>query len=504
MSSTSRRQLLAQSMLMMSAVAAGSQLLANEGDQSSLPDSQLAPIPDDVLVHLLNRVSFGVSSQDLAQARYLGFRRYIQQQLNYQSIDAGDVENAITANLPTLNSTATELINAAQSGEMGQAEAAIQLQVATLARQAFSRQQLYERMVEFWTDHFSVNIQDGPIRFFKTIDDREVIRPHALGNFRDLLHANARSNAMLYYLDNFNNTRSGPNENYARELMELHTLGVDGGYTEQDVLEVSRCFTGWTFDPRNDYQFRFVRFNHDFGEKVVLDTLIPAGGGEQDGNTVLDMLATHPSTARFISRKLAVRFVSESPPEQLVDEMAQTFMGTDGDITEVMRTLLFSSAFMDQAEAKLKRPVDYFTSLMRVLGLGPDEGIFRFLLAQANTLGQAPFTWPAPNGFPDQSGFWANTNAMITRWNSANLLIGRLSDARVAALIDDAGTPEAILEALESGFLRHTLPKAEQQQVILFAVGEQPAGLQLSRPDAIQAARAMLIVLAASRYFQSR
>ncbi len=504
MPSTSRRQLLSQSMLMMSAVAASGQLLANEDTVPTAVDSQLSPIPDDQLVHLLNRISFGVRDEDLALANYLGFRRYIEQQLNYQLLDASEVENTIIVNLATLNASATELINAARTGDIGQAEAAIQLQVATLARQAFSQRQLYERVVEFWSDHFSVSIQDGPIRFFKTIDDREVIRPHALGKFRDLLHASARSNAMLYYLDNFNNTRSGPNENYARELMELHTLGVDGGFTEQDVLEVARSFTGWTFDPRNDYQFRFLPFSHDFREKVVLDNVIPAGGGEQDGNTVLDLLAAHPSTARFISRKLAIRFVSENPPEELVDEIADTFMATDGDITEVMRTLLFSSVFAEQASAKLKRPVDYFSSLLRALRLGPDENIFRFLLTQTSTLGQAPFTWPAPNGFPDQSGFWANTNAMITRWNSANVLISQLNNNQVSALINGGRTPNEVLSALETNFLRQTLPKPEQEQVIEFAIGEQPADLRLSVATAIQVGKTMLIALAASRYFQSR
>lgn len=510
---SSRRELLTQSVLMASAVAVGSQVLASESEMSDIPEpSLLAPLPDDALVHLLNRISFGVRQQDLDLAKRFGFRRYVEWQLDFESIDDSELEAALQENLPSLDDSATQLIRAAQAGDMQQGEAAVQLQLASLSRQAFSPRQLYERMVEFWSDHFSVNIQDGPVRFFKTIDDREVIRPNALGKFRDLLYANARSAAMLYYLDNFNNTRSGPNENYARELMELHTLGVDGGYTEADVLEVARCFTGWTFDRRDDFQFRFQPFFHDFGEKQVLDTVIPAGGGEVDGNTVLDMLASHPSTARFISRKLAVRFVSETPPDSLVDAMAETFMITDGDMTEVMRTLLFSEAFAEQSAAKLKRPIDYMTSLLRVLDLHPNQTLYRFLLGQLNLLGQSPFTWPAPNGFPDQSGFWANTNALITRWNAGIAIISQLTAEQIATLITQTNSPisqqvntaQAILDALQQRFIRQTLTNEETAAVVQFAIGGQPADARLPNDESIEVARRMLIVLATTRYFQTR
>lgn len=505
MQATSRRDLLGQSLLLVSAAAVSGQLLA-EDDMSAMPAAPpaLAPLPDDQLVQLLNRISFGVRGDDLALANRLGFRRYVEWQLDFESIDDSELEDGLRRNLDSLHLSASELVRNANDEQMGQAEAALELQVATLARQAFSPRQLYERMVEFWSDHFSISIQDGPVRFFKTIDDREVIRPHALGNFRDLLQASARSNAMLYYLDNFNNTRFGPNENYARELMELHTLGVDGGYTEADVLEVARCFTGWTFDPQDDYQFRFRPFLHDYSEKTVLETVIPAGGGEVDGTTVLDMLATHPSTARFISRKLAVRFVSDNPPDSLVDAMAQTFMSSDGDIAEVMRTLLFSSEFTGQSAAKLKRPMDYYASLIRSLGIGPSEDLFRLLLVQLNALGQSPFTWPAPNGFPDQSGFWINTNALITRWNSANVLISQLGDQQLRALSGDTDSADALLDALEENFLHHKLNDTERAGAIRFAIGDQLANARLPQASITGVARRMLIVLATTRYFQTR
>ncbi len=510
---SSRRELLTQSVLMASAVAVAGQVLASDSQMPDMSEpSPLAPLPDDALVHLLNRISFGVRQQDLDLAKRFGVRRYVEWQLNFESIDDSELETALQENLPSLDDTATQLIRAAQSGDMQQGEAAIQLQVASLSRQVFSARQLYERMVEFWSDHFNVNIQDGPVRFFKTIDDREVIRPNALGKFRDLLHANARSAAMLYYLDNFNNTRSGPNENYARELMELHTLGVDGGYTEADVLEVARCFTGWTFDRRDDFQFRFQPFFHDYGEKQVLDTIIPAGGGEVDGNTVLDMLASHPSTARFISRKLAVRFVSETPPDSLVDAMAETFMNTDGDIAEVMRTLLLSAEFAEQSTAKLKRPIDYMASLLRVLDLRPNQNLYRFLLGQLNSLGQAPFTWPAPNGFPDQSGFWVNTNALITRWNAGIAIISQLTAEQISVLMaqdtspisQQANTAQAILDALQQRFIRQTLTDEEAAGVMQFAIDGQPVDARLSSDESVEVTRRMLMVLATTRYFQTR
>ncbi len=506
MQATSRRDLLTHSVLTLSALAVGSQVFAAETAEMAMPaaSTPLAPLPDDALVRLLNRISFGVRETDLSLARRLGFQRYVEAQLDYPSIDVSELEGALLRNLPSLGAGAAELVRNAQSGQMEQAEAAIELQVASLSRQAFSPRQLYERMVEFWSDHFSVSIQDGPLRFFKTIDDRDVIRPHALGNFRDLLHATARSNAMLYYLDNFNNTRFGPNENYARELMELHTLGVDGGYTEADVLAVARCFTGWTFAPDNDYQFQFVNFLHDFSAKQVLATDIPAGGGESDGNTVLDLLARHPATASFISRKLAVRFVADDPPSELVDAMTETFLASDGDIAEVVRTMLFSSEFSQRSSAKLKRPIDYFVSLLRVLGLGPDQNLFRLLLERLRTLGQSPFTWPAPNGFPDQSAYWINTNALITRWNSANILISQLNRTQLEALHGEADTAADILSALEQKVLRQSLPPTERRQVLEFVLGEAAGSVRLQSEPIRQVTVALLVVLTASRYFQIR
>ena len=273
-----------------------------------------------------------------------------------------------------------------------------QLQSARVARAVISNRQLDEVMTDFWLNHFNVFAQKGPPEVYYLAEyERDVIRPHALGKFRDLLEAVAKSPAMLFYLDNarsmadstrprlasYNQNqrpgrgafarrggqrgqmadgstdpqqargppewRKGLNENYARELMELHTLGVDGGYTQQDIIEVARALTGWTMNPRVNAEFVFRPEIHDAGQKVVLGHVLPAGRGIEDGEEVLDIVARHPATAHFIARKLAIRFVSDDPPAALVDRAAQTFLKTDGDIREVVRTIVTSPEFFSRS-----------------------------------------------------------------------------------------------------------------------------------------------------------
>src|SRR5579884_1671999 len=231
---------------------------------------------------------------------------------------------------------------------------------ARVYRAIYSNRQLEEELTDFWFNHFNVFLDKGADRYLVSEYERDAIRPYVLGRFRDLLEATAKSPAMLFYLDNWQSVgadaaanarrpakaRRGLNENYARELMELHTLGVDGGYTQKDVTEVARCFTGWTIKaPRQGGGFEYNDRMHDKGEKVVLGVTIPAGGGIEDGEKVLDILAHHPSTARFISKELAQRFVADNPPATLIDRMAQTFVKSDGDLREVMRTMLTSKEF---------------------------------------------------------------------------------------------------------------------------------------------------------------
>ena len=232
-----------------------------------------------------------------------------------------------------------------------------------ILRAVYSDRQLEEVLTDFWFNHFNVNLDKGADRYMVTSYERDAIRPHVLGKFKDLLLATAKSPAMLFYLDNWQSAgpdvnkrrRQGLNENYGRELMELHTLGVDGGYTQQDVTEAARCFTGWTIkEPNLGGGFEYNDRLHDKGEKHLLGATIPAGGGMNDGLRVLDILAHHPSTAHFISKSLAIRFVADDPPETLVRRMAATFTKTDGDLREVMRTMLRAPEFWDPANYRNK------------------------------------------------------------------------------------------------------------------------------------------------------
>ncbi len=243
-------------------------------------------------------------------------------------------------------------------------------------------------MVDFWYNHFNVYLDKGSDRFMVPTYERVAIRPHVLGHFRELLESTASSPAMLFYLDNWqsvaqtqvrrpmgNRPQRGLNENYARELMELHTLGVEGGYTQKDIIEVARCFTGWTIrNPQQGGEFMYNDRVHDKGEKLVLGVTIPAGGGKDDAEKVLDILAKHPSTARFISRKLAQHFVADEPPPSLIDKMAKTFLASDGDIREVMKTMLTSNEFFSAGayRAKVKTPFEMIASALRATGAEVD------------------------------------------------------------------------------------------------------------------------------------
>jgi uncharacterized protein (DUF1800 family) len=311
---------------------------------------------------------------------------------------------------------------------------AFDLSEGKLYRAILSNRQLEEQMVDFWYNHFNVFLDKGADRYLVPTYEREVIRPHVLGKFRDLLEATAKSPAMLFFLDNWESVgpdtsqrrgnvkrpARGLNENYARELMELHTLGVDGGYTQKDVTEVARCFTGWTIRlPRQGGDFFYNDRVHDKGEKTVLGVKIPAGGGRDDAEKVLDILARHPSTARFISKKLAQRFVADDPPQKLIDKMAKTFHDRNGDIREVMKTMLASDEFFSQTvyRAKVKTPFEMIVSAVRATGAQVD---FAFPLArQIADLGEPLYRKLEPTGYSDANSEWVNSAALLARMNFA-------------------------------------------------------------------------------------
>jgi uncharacterized protein (DUF1800 family) len=311
-------------------------------------------------------------------------------------------------------------------------------------RAVYSNRQLSEVLDDFWFNHFNIFLDKGADRYLVTEYERDAIRPRVLGKFRDLLEATARSPAMLFYLDNWQsvgpdspqlrgrkNSR-GLNENYGRELLELHTLGVDGGYTQKDVTEAARCFTGWTINqPQRGGAFFFNRRVHDDGEKVVLGVTIPAGGGESDGEKVLDIVSRHPSTARFISRKLAMRFVADEPPASLVDRMAQTFLKTEGDLRAVMQTMLVSREFWSEGayRAKLKSPFEMVVSAVRALN-GDVDYAFP-LVNQVAQLGQPLYRKQEPTGYSNSGQEWLNSGGLLARMNFAL----QLADNRVPGVI---------------------------------------------------------------------
>lgn len=344
------------------------------------------------------------------------------------------------------------------------------LMEAKLLRAMYSNRQLEEVLTDFWYNHFNVFLDKGADRYLVTSYERDVIRPHVLSKFKDLLLATAESPAMLFYLDNFQsinpnggqrlpgmrrqNTQRpqrGLNENYARELMELHTLGVDGGFTQHDVTEVARCFTGWSIQaPRLGGGFEFKERLHDPGEKHVLGVRIPAGGGIDDGLKVLDILAHHPSTARFISKKLAMRFVADNPPQSLIEKMARTFRDKDGDTRAVLATLFNAPEFWSQGayRAKLKSPLELVASSVRALNADVD---FSFPLSQQLAqLGEPLYRKQEPTGYPNAGQEWMSSAALLARMNfgialAANRIPGVKVDASRVGHGDD---PDSIAKAL--------------------------------------------------------
>ncbi|HID51323.1 MAG TPA: DUF1800 family protein [Anaerolineae bacterium] len=408
----------------LTAVAAGTAGCSAAGRklaQDKLPENLPLPAADtavstpDPVLRLLNRAGYGPRPGDLEQARQTGLAAWLEEQLNPNEIE-DTAADLLLRSLTLYQMDVTQLI------EQDRKDAAKELIGSTILRALYSRRQLYEVMVEFWSDHFNIYLRKNQlIPLAKIIDDRDVIRPRALGKFRDLLRASAKSQAMLLYLDNARNTREQPNENYARELLELHTLGVNAGYTQTDVQETARILTGWTIRRRGRQagQTIFQKDAHDFGQKTVLGQTF-AGQGEAELDELLEMLATHPATAQRIAFKLARRFVADEPPEGLVQRVAQTFTETDGEIKAMLRVIFLSDEFA-AAPPKLKRPYTYMISALRALNtdlsLSRNRGIGRWL----ERLGQLPFHWPPPDGYPDVAPAWA-TN-LLPRWNFALALL---------------------------------------------------------------------------------
>jgi uncharacterized protein (DUF1800 family) len=440
---------------------------------------------EEQIVHVLNRIGYGPRPGDVEKVKSLGLGIYISQQLNPEGIDDSGLNKRLEG-LKTIHMSSPELAdsyprrprppnNKVPVGEeknqglefpamkpeefQGIRKIAAELQQAKTLRAIYSERQLQEVMTDFWFNHFNVFMAKGAGRILTTEYEREAIRANALGNFHRLLVATAKSPAMLFYLDNWlsadPNARfperlragafrraqnsmgvnaaeqlpaqarrpRGLNENYARELMELHTLGVDGGYTQNDVTEVARCFTGWTLrNPNQGGGFQFVDFLHDNGEKTVLGRRIPAGGGIKDGEAVLQMLSEHPSTATFISTKLCRRFVSDNPPEALVRRCADTFLKTKGDIRQVLATIFTSREFYstEAYRAKTKKPFDLVVSALRATEA--ETTVPPKLLLALRTMGETLYGCQPPTGYSDTADAWINAGALLERVNFATAL----------------------------------------------------------------------------------
>lgn len=405
---------------------------------STTPAPGFPTVTVNVIHRLLNRAGYGPRPGDLARVSDMGFEAYLEEQLNPDSIE-DTAADLMMRNLTYYHMDIDQIV-----GRDNIPDVITELTTATIGRAVYSKKQLYEAMVEFWSDHFNIYIRKNQFMIpLKVVDDRDVIRPNALGKFRDLLFASAQSPAMLVYLDNVRNVKGDPNENYAREIMELHTLGVNAGYTQEDVQELARALTGWGAVLRgtNQGEFLFNADQHDTGPKQILDLTLPAGQGEEDIHQVLEMLAAHPATANFIAYKLVRRFVADQPPTALVEQVAQTFLDTDGDIKSMLRVIFLSAEFAT-APPKLKRPYTFVVSALRALNA--DTANYRPIRFALESMGQLPFNWAAPNGYPDVSAAWMSN--LLPRWNFALSLLK----------INFAGANVPVDRLLEAGGIDNT------------------------------------------------
>jgi len=405
-----------------------------------LPATAWTPLSEQDFL-ALHRLTFGPRVEERAHFSGIGLQAWIEEQLDFETINDFDCELQL-APFKTLKMDANEIegISNQLFENYDREKAPRELRQSTLIRQLYSKRQLYEVMTEFWSDHFNIYIDKGNCFYLKTVDDREVIRKNVLGSFRDLVWASAHSPAMMTYLDNQSNQKGAPNENYARELMELHTLGVDGGYTQQDVMELARCLTGWNVKEHfwlGDFVFK--EDLHDTGIKKILGMTIP-NNRIKEAEQVIETLVTHPSAARFITTKLARRFIADQPPVELVEKASKVFLTSKGDIKSVLRVILLDG--LPRAQPKYKRPANFVLSAMRMLNVGTDgAGVQDHLLR----MGQLYFNWTTPDGYPDRSEAWQGN--LMPRWQFAFALIRN-------EIKDTKHNLKALLEVSSTGILQ--------------------------------------------------
>ena len=505
-----------------------------------------APLsPRDSASHALNRLAYGPRPGEIERVARAGVLRWIDAQLAPDQIDdealAGrerefDVLKYDRGDLARLYA---EVQRARQQRKrMGDTAAdkpddspvavkgrrfAAQVQQLAVVRAALSQRQLYEVMVDFWTNHFNVYFAKGADRFLTPDYIEHTIRPHAMGKFEDLLIATAKSPAMLFYLDNWESVAPGAtppvvararrrawisvgaqhaaplpparapkgiNENYARELLELHTLGVDGGYDQHDVIEVARIFTGWSIRrPQQGGDFEFHDWAHDTGDKQVLGIEFGRGHGMDEGIRLLKLLANHPATIHHVSRKLCQRFVSDDPPDGCVDDAVAAWQRTRGDIREVLRAVFHGPDFWStvNVRAKVKTPLEFVVSAARATAADPDTT--PRLAQMVARLGEPLYLHVAPDGYPEKEDAWVNSGALLDRMNAAvALAAGRLPGA--AATLDSVAPvtadPQQLIADIDDAILGGTMSENTKR-----VIGGQVSDIK----DPVQA-RALAVGLA--------
>ncbi len=466
--------------------------------------------------HALDRLAFGPRPGDVDRVAALGVDRWIDEQLSPERIDDAEVERALDA-LPVTKMSIAEVRAAypkpmekkgkekKEKGDRAKGKAddpaaadekkgkpgeiTEQLAEAKLLRATMSRRQLEEVLTDFWFNRFNVFSGKGQDRWDLVTYERDAIRPHVFGKFRDLLGATAAHPAMLFYLDNWQSVADGTkkkggaegglNENYGRELLELHTLGVDGGYTQDDVRNVARAFTGWTIaEPQGASTFLFRPKQHDEEPKTVLGKTI-ALGGQRDGEAVLDLVANHPSTAHSVALALARRFVSDDPPKALVDTLASTFTSTDGDLRAVYRKLFTSDAFWAEEayDAKVKKPLDLAVSAIRAAGATYDGS--PALVRRVAKLGEPLYGCPPPTGYKDTADVWVNAGSLVNRINfGLDLGAGRIRGVHVdATALAGGGGPEdasTTIDRIAAELLDRPLSPATKSTIVAAVEGTNP------------------------------
>lgn len=485
---------------------------------------------DDPDLHLLRRISFGPTLESLARIRSIGAEAYLEEQLSLRDTET---ETDVALRYPLTTLDAAGIYSSSGAGFAIGAHVA-QLQAAMIYRAIRSEAQLFEVMVDFWNDHFNTYIYKNNIPL-KISFDRDVIRAHALGDFRSLLKATVRHAEMLHYLDNWINTAGAINENYSRELLELHTLGKDGGYTEQDLKELARILSGLSYassiagDPLNGVLYADAVFNasqHDDGAKVFLGQTFAAGGGEADIDRALDLMLDHPSTARHIARKLCQRFVSDEPAQSLVERVAASFRNSGGDIPEMLRVIFSSAEFATSAGEKFRRPMQAVAGAARACGIQAEgqtlnTGLFGtstgggLLFQQLSAAGQAPFGWVPPDGYPDGARYWANTNALLHQQRFLVALAESASYDRllrdpqaylqqgnsVASEVARAATPREALDNCLQHLMLTALPSSAYVACLNFMAQDDDADAEVPAGELQNRIKGLVFVLLSSPWF---